>query len=113
MTTGAAGSPITWYPSASTLIGTLSGAADATVVGGGTVGVLVLILIATVVGVLTSVLIVAVFGVVGVSLVADAQPVISSERLMRSVMAMDRCMNILVCCDITVLYYNEWYLLCI
>jgi hypothetical protein len=83
------------------------------VVGGGTVGVLVLILIATVVGVLTSVLIVAVFGVVGVSLVADAQPVISSERLMRSVMAMDRCMNILVCCDITVLYYNEWYLLCI
>jgi len=113
MTTGAAGSPMTWYPSASTLIGTLSGAAGAMVVGAGAVGVLVLILIAAVVGVLTSVLVAAVVGEAGVSLVADAQPVTSSDRLTSSVMAMERCMNILVCCDMSVLYYNEWYLLCI
>ena len=112
---------MTWYPSASTLIGTLSGAADATLVGAGAVGVLVPILIASVVGVLM--LTATVVGVLvlaatvgdgaGVSLVADAQPETSSDRLTRSVMEMERCMNILVCCDMLVLYYNEWYLLCI
>lgn len=102
---------MTWYPSASTLIGTLSGAADATLVGAGAVGVLVPILIASVVGVL--VLAATVGDGAGVSLVADAQPETSSDRLTRSVMEMERCMNILVCCDMSVLYYNEWYLLCI
>lgn len=98
----------------------LSVATGATVVGSGTVGMLVLItavvgvlmLTATVVGVL--VLAATVGDGVGVSLlVAEAQPTTSSDRLTRSVMAMDRCIYILVCYDMTVLYYNEWYLLCI
>jgi hypothetical protein len=97
----------------------LSGAAAATVVGSGPVGVLVLIttvvgvlmLTATVVGVLL--LTIAVCGGAGVSLVAEAQPMPSSDMLTRSVIAKDRCIYILVCYDITVLYYNEWYLLCI
>ena len=33
--------------------------------------------------------------------------------LTRSVMAMERCIIILDFYDMTVLYYNEWYLLCI
>jgi hypothetical protein len=97
----------------------LSVATGATVVGSGTVGMLVLItavvgvvmLTATVVGVLL--LTTAVGGGAAVSLVAEAQPTTSSDRLTRSVMAMDRCIYILVCYDMTVLYYNEWYLLCI
>ena len=91
----------------------------AAVVGSGTVGMLVLItavvgvlmMTATVVGVLL--LTPAVGGGAGVSLVAEAQLTPSSDRLTRSVMAMDRCIYILVCYDMTVLYYNEWYLLCI
>ncbi len=94
-------------------------ATGAAVVGSGTVGMLVLItavvgvlmLTATVVGVLL--LTTAVAGGAAVSLVAEAQPTTSSDRLTRSVMAMDRCIYILVCYDMTVLYYNEWYLLCI
>jgi hypothetical protein len=97
----------------------LSVATGATVVGSGPVGVLVLItavvgvllLTATVVGVLL--LTTDVGGGAGVSLVAEAQPTTSSDRLTRSGMAMDRCIYILVCYDMTVLYYNEWYLLCI
>lgn len=97
----------------------LSGATGATVVGSGTVGMLVLItaavgvvmLTATVVGVLL--LTTAVGGGAAVSIVAEAQPTTSSDRLTRSGMAMDRCIYILVCYDMTVLYYNEWYLLCI
>jgi len=91
----------------------------AAVVGSGTVGMLVLItavvgvlmMTATVVGVLE--LMPAVGGGAGVSLVAEAQPRTSSDRLTRSVVAMTRCMNILVWYDMAVLYYNEWYLLCI
>ena len=72
----------------------------------------VLMLTATVVGVLL--LTTAVVGSgASVSLVAEAQLTPSSDRLTRSVMAMDRCIYILVCYDMTVLYYNEWYLLCI
>jgi hypothetical protein len=97
----------------------LSGATGATVVGSGIVGMLVLftavvgvlLLTATVVGVLL--LTTAVGGGAAVSLVAEAQPTTSSDRLTRSGMAMDRCIYILVCYDMTVLYYNEWYLLCI
>ena len=97
----------------------LSGATGATVVGSGTVGMLVLIttvvgvlmLTTTVVGVLL--LTTAVGGGAAVSLVAEAQPTTSSDRLTRSGMAMDRCIYILVCYDMSVLYYNEWYLLCI
>ena len=97
----------------------LSVATGAAVVGSGTVGMLVLItavvgvlmMTATVVGVLL--LTPAVGGGAGVSLVAEAQPTTSSDRLTRSVMAMNRCMNILVWYDMPVLYYNEWYLLCI
>ena len=97
----------------------LSVATGATVVGSGTVGMLVLIttvvgvlmLTATVVGVLL--LTTAVGGGAAVSLVAEAQPTTSSDRLTRSGMAMDRCIYILVCYDMSVLYYNEWYLLCI
>jgi hypothetical protein len=97
----------------------LSGATGATVVGSGIVGMLVLftavvgvlLLTATVVGVLL--LTTAVGGGAAVSLVAEAQPTTSSDRLTRSGMAMDRCIYILVCYDMSVLYYNEWYLLCI
>ena len=97
----------------------LSVATGATVVGSGTVGMLVLIttvvgvlmLTTTVVGVLL--LTTAVGGGAAVSLVAEAQPTTSSDRLTRSGMAMDRCIYILVCYDMSVLYYNEWYLLCI
>jgi hypothetical protein len=97
----------------------LSVATGATVVGSGTVGMLVLIttvvgvlmLTATVVGVLL--LTTAVGGGAAVSLVAEAQPTTSSDRLTRSGMAMDRCIYILVCYDMSVLYYNEWYVLCI
>lgn len=71
----------------------------------------VLMLTATVVGVLL--LTTAVGGGAAVSLVAEAQPTTSSDRLTKSVMAMDRCIYILVCYDMSVLYYNEWYLLCI
>ena len=97
----------------------LSVATGATVVGSGTVGMLVLIttvvgvlmLTATVVGVLL--LTTAVGGGAAVSLDAEAQPTTSSDRLTRSGMAMDRCIYILVCYDMSVLYYNEWYVLCI
>jgi hypothetical protein len=97
----------------------LSVATGATVVGSGTVGMLVLfttvvgvlMLTATVVGVLL--LTTAVGGGAAVSLVAEAQPTTSSDRLTRSGMAMDRCIYILVCYDMSVLYYNEWYVLCI
>ena len=97
----------------------LSGATGATVVGSGIVGMLVLfiavvgvlLLTATVVGVLL--LTTAVGGGAAVSIVAEAQPTTSSDRLTRSGMAMDRCIYILVCYDMSVLYYNEWYLLCI
>jgi hypothetical protein len=97
----------------------LSGATGATVVGSGIVGMLVLftavvgvlLLTATVVGVLL--LTTAVGGGAAVSLVAEAQPTTSSDRLTRSGMAMDRCIYILVCYDMSVLYYNEWYVLCI
>jgi hypothetical protein len=97
----------------------LSLATGATVVGSGIVGMLVLftavvgvlLLTATVVGVLL--LTTAVGGGAAVSLVAEAQPTTSSDRLTRSGMAMDRCIYILVCYDMSVLYYNEWYLLCI
>ena len=97
----------------------LSVATGATVVGSGTVGMLVLfttvvgvlLLTATVVGVLL--LTTAVGGGAAVSLVAEAQPTTSSDRLTRSGMAMDRCIYILVCYDMSVLYYNEWYVLCI
>jgi hypothetical protein len=97
----------------------LSGATGATVVGSGIFGMLVLftavvgvlLLTATVVGVLL--LTTAVGGGAAVSLVAEAQPTTSSDRLTRSGMAMDRCIYILVCYDMSVLYYNEWYLLCI
>jgi len=97
----------------------LSGATGATVVGSGIVGMLVLfiavvgvlLLTATVVGVLL--LTTAVGGGAAVSIVAEAQPTTSSDRLTRSGMAMDRCIYILVCYDMSVLYYNEWYVLCI
>jgi hypothetical protein len=97
----------------------LSGATGATVVGSGIVGMLVLftavvgvlLLTATVVGVLL--LTTAVGGGAAVSLVAEAQPTTSRDRLTRSGMAMDRCIYILVCYDMSVLYYNEWYVLCI
>jgi hypothetical protein len=97
----------------------LSGATGAMVVGSGIVGMLVLftavvgvlLLTATVVGVLL--LTTAVGGGAAVSLVAEAQPTTSSDRLTRSGMAMDRCIYILVCYDMSVLYYNEWYVLCI
>ena len=86
-------------------------------VGSGTVGVLVRMLIAAVVGVLALVLVLVLFAAVvavaGASLVVDAQPAMSSAMLTRSVMAMERCMIILDFYDMTVLYYNEWYLLCI
>ncbi len=107
----------------------LSVATGATVVGSGTVGMLVLIttvvgvlmLTATVVGVLmltatvvgVLLLTTAVVGGAAVSLVAEAQPTTSSDRLTRSGMAMDRCIYILVCYDMSVLYYNEWYVFCI
>ena len=88
-------------------------------VGSGIVGMLVLfiavvgvlLLTATVVGVLL--LTTAVGGGAAVSIVAEAQPTTSSDRLTRSGMAMDRCIYILVCYDMSVLYYNEWYVLCI
>ena len=97
----------------------LSVATGATVVGSGIFGMLVLftavvgvlLLTATVVGVLL--LTTAVGGGAAVSLVAEAQPTTSSDRLTRSGMAMDRCIYILVCYDMSVLYYNEWYVLCI
>jgi hypothetical protein len=97
----------------------LSGATGATVVGSGIVGMLVLfiavvgvlLLTATVVGVLL--LTTAVGGGAAVSIVAEAQPTTSSDRLTRSGMAMDRCIYVLVCYDMSVLYYNEWYVLCI
>jgi hypothetical protein len=76
-----------------------------------TAAVGVVMLTATVVGVLL--LTTAVGGGAAVSIVAEAQPTTSSDRLTRSGMAMDRCIYILVCYDMTVLYYNEWYLLCI
>ena len=76
-----------------------------------TAAVGVVMLTATVVGVLL--LTTAVGGGAAVSLVAEAQPTTSSDRLTRSGMAMDRCIYILVCYDMSVLYYNEWYLLCI
>ena len=87
----------------------LSGATGATVVGSGIVGMLVLFI--AVVGVLL--LTTAVGGGAAVSIVAEAQPTTSSDRLTRSGMAMDRCIYILVCYDMSVLYYNEWYVLCI